>query len=117
MPTGGDVHLGYVWVIQANGDDIGHVVVTLRFLMEYGGLIACLDDLYVAPPWRNQGLSTAALAEVRHFCEGVGVRAMTVEGFGNGAAQKVYRRLGFDEAHDRQLLALSLASPSHVVTT
>jgi hypothetical protein len=40
-------------------------VLTLKFAMEYGGLVACLDDLYVQPAWRNKGLSTAALLEVR----------------------------------------------------
>jgi GNAT superfamily N-acetyltransferase len=111
-----DERLGYVWIIQAESQDIGHIVVTLRYAMEYGGLIACLDDLYVMPAWRKQGLATAALAEVRSFCETAAIRAMTVEvGFSNVPAQTVYRRIGFIEAVDRQLLALALAAPTHVV--
>lgn len=84
--------------------------------MEYGGLMACLDDLFVAPQSRNKGLTTTALVQVRDFCKSIGVRAITVEmSHTNGAAQTVYRRLGFAEAPDRQLLALALASPAHVV--
>jgi ribosomal protein S18 acetylase RimI-like enzyme len=91
-------------------------VLTLKFAMEYGGLAACLDDLYVKPAWRNQGLSTAALLEVRSFCEKAGIRAVTVEvGYNNGPAQTVYRRIGFTELADRQLLALALAAPTHIV--
>ena len=110
-----DERLGYVWLIQEAGEDVGHVVITLKYAMEYGGLIACLDDLFVRKEWRNRGLSSAALGEVRSFCEQEGIRALTVEvGFGNGPAQKVYRRVGFAEASGRQLLALALADPTHL---
>ncbi len=111
-----DERLGYVWIIQTEGQDVGHIVLTLRFAMEYGGLIACLDDLYVTPSWRNKGLSTAALAEILNFCVRTGIRALTVEvGHNNGPAQTVYRRTGFVEAPDRQLLALALAAPTHAM--
>jgi len=111
-----DDRLGYIWVIQAERQDVGHVVLTFRYAMEYGGLIACLDDLYVRPDWRNKGLSTAALIELRKFCETAGIRALTVEvGHNNGPAQTVYRRVGFVEAADRQLLVLALGAPTHVL--
>ena len=111
-----DERLGHVWLLQAGQEDVGHVVITLKYAMEYGGRVACLDDLYVRKEWRNRGVSSAALGEVRRFCEESGIRAMTVEvGFQNGAAQTVYRRVGFAEAPDRQLLVLPLAAPTHKV--
>jgi GNAT superfamily N-acetyltransferase len=110
-----DERLGYVWIIEREQNDIGHVVVTVKYAMEYGGLIACLDDLYVKPEWRNRGLATLSLLEVRRFCREKGILAVTVEvGFDNGPAQKVYRRIGFEEAAGRQLLALPLAAPTHL---
>ena len=111
-----DEHLGYVWIIQDGAQDVGHLVVALRYAMEYGGLIACLDDLYVRPGSRNKGLSTAAVQELRAFCERSGIRAITVEvGPENPPAQAVYRRAGFVEVTQRQLLALPIAAPAHVV--
>ena len=111
-----DERLGYVWLIDEESRMVGHIVLTLRFGMEYGGRIACIDDLFVVKPSRNKGLSTAALTEVIAFCKDIGIRAITVEvGHGNGPAQAVYRRVGLIEAPDRQLLALALAQPSHVV--
>jgi GNAT superfamily N-acetyltransferase len=111
-----DGRLGYIWIIQKEHQAVGHLVLTLRYAMEYGGMIACLDDLYVKPAWRNGGLSKAALLEVKSFCEKAGIRAVTVEvGHNNGPAQSVYRRLGFVEAPDRQLLAMALAPPTHIV--
>ena len=111
-----DERLGYVWLIDEETRNVGYIVVTLRFGMEYGGLMACLDDLFVVQQSRNKGLSTAALVQVRDFCKTNGIRAITVEvGFSNGPAQAVYRRVGLAEAPDRQLLALAFARPTHVV--
>lgn len=110
----GDERLGYVWLIVDGDKDVGYLVLALRFGMEFGGLIGCVDDLFVVPGSRNKGLGTAALRQVRAFCEQIGVRAITVEvGFGNRPAQAVYRRLGMAEAPGRQLLALPLAPPTH----
>jgi ribosomal protein S18 acetylase RimI-like enzyme len=109
-------HLGCVWLIDECGQPAGYVVVTFRFGMEYGGLMACLDDLYVRPEFRNKGLSTAALDHVRAFCEELGIRAITVEVAPNNVpAQRVYRRLGLTEASGRQLLVLPLSKPAHAV--
>ncbi len=64
-----DERLGCVSIIQAGQQDVGHLVLTFKYAMEYDGLIACVDDLYVRPDWRNQGLSTIALVKARNFCE------------------------------------------------
>jgi GNAT superfamily N-acetyltransferase len=111
-----DERQGSVWIIQVEHQDVGHMVLTLRYAMEYGGLIACVDDLYVRRDWRNRGLATSALVEARTFCERDGIRALTVEvGQDNGSAQTVYRRVGFVDAVGRQLLALPLAPPTHEI--
>ena len=111
-----DERLGCVWLIDAENKSVGYLVLTFRFGMEYGGLMACIDDLFVVRQFRNRGLSTAALVEAREFCRARGIRAMTVEvGFSNGPAQAVYRRIGLTEAADRQLLSLALARPTHAV--
>lgn len=44
-----DERLGYVWLIDEDGKLVGYVVLTFRFGMEYGGLMACLDDLFAKP--------------------------------------------------------------------
>jgi GNAT superfamily N-acetyltransferase len=113
-----DERLGYVWIIRSEHHDVGHMVLTFRYAMEYGGLIGCLDDLYVKPDWRNRGLSTGALVEARNFCEKADIRALTVEvGHNNGPAQTVYRRVGFAETAGRLLLALALAPPTHILSS
>jgi GNAT superfamily N-acetyltransferase len=110
-----DEQLGYVWIIDAEGHDVGHIVLTLRFAMEFCGRLACLDDLYVKPAWRNRGLATAALREVADLCKKAGLSALTVEvGADNRPARAVYDRIGFVEAADRRLLTFALTLPAHV---
>lgn len=107
-----DERLGFVWLIDEETKEVGYIVLTFKFGMEYGGLIACVDDLFVAAQSRNKGLNTAAMIKVRDFCKTGGIRAITVEvGFSNGPAQAVYRRVGLVEAPDRQLLTLALERP------
>jgi GNAT superfamily N-acetyltransferase len=108
--------LGYVWLIDEDGKQAGYLVVTFRFGMEYGGMIAYLDDLYIIPEHRNRGLSTTMLGQVRDLCKELGILAITVEvAPNNGPAQTVYRRMGLAETPNRQLLSLPLSKPTHVV--
>jgi GNAT superfamily N-acetyltransferase len=104
-----DDRLGHVWLIQASENDVGYVVVTFSYSMEFGGPNAFVDDLFIQAPFRGAGLGTAALQEVRTFCLERGVRALHLEtGRDNAAAQALYRRAGF-KVTDRQLLTLALA--------
>jgi GNAT superfamily N-acetyltransferase len=110
-----DARQGAVWLIEDAGEAVGYLVVALRFTMEYGGSIACLDDLYVQASHRRRGLAAAALSETRAWCKANAIRAITVEvGFGNAPAQAAYRRMGLQAADDRQLLVLPLDAPTHL---
>ena len=81
--------------------------------MEYGGVDAFVDDLYVQPAFRGAGLGTAALAAACEYCTSRGVRALHLEvERGNPAAQRLYEKAGFT-ANDRQLLTRRLAPPTH----
>lgn len=109
-----DERLGRVWLLEVDGRPAGYFVVTLGYSMEYGGLDAFLDDLFVRGEFRHAGLGTRAVEAARAFCLERGVRALHLEvDRANAAAQRVYRKAGF-ESHDRQLLTLRLAAPMHV---
>jgi GNAT superfamily N-acetyltransferase len=110
-----DDRLGSVWVIEEDSQLVGYLVLTVCFSMEYGGRIAFVDDFYLKSTFRGVGLGTNALAQTRDWCTSQDIRAMSVEvASKNAAAQKVYRRTGFEET-DRQLLRLRLSDPTHVV--
>ncbi len=110
-----DPRLGLVWIVQREAADVGYIVVTFVYGMEYGGLMAVVDDFYVRPDSRGRGLGTATLIEARHICAGRGIRAMSVRVAGdNVAAQIVYGRAGFAKVDD-ELMTLGLAEPTHIV--
>lgn len=121
----GRPELGRVWLIERDGgaaetaaavrvQAVGYIVVTFVFAMEHGGIAAAVDDFYVRPEARGEGLGTAALAAVRRACETLGVRAMRVEvGADNAVAQAVYRAAGFKPLPGHELMQLALAPPSH----
>jgi ribosomal protein S18 acetylase RimI-like enzyme len=101
--------LGRVWLLEAGPVAAGYLVLTLGFSMEYGGLDAFVDDLYVRPQHRGKGLGTRVLEEVRAYCAASGVRALHLEvGHENAVAKALYRKAGFEETN-RQLLTLRLA--------
>ena len=110
-----DPRLGGVWIAEDDGVAAGHVVLTLCFAMEYGGLRGFIDDLFVRPGARGRGHAASLLAAARGACAERGVRALNVEvGPDNDVAQRVYRRAGFEPTgHD--LLFMALAAPSHAV--
>lgn len=106
--------LGRIWMIERGGAAAGYIVVTFVFSMEHGGLAAVVDDFYVHPEVRGEGLGKAALAAVRRACEDLGLRAMRVEvGADNAVAQAVYRRAGFKLVPGHAVMQLAMAPPSH----
>ena len=81
--------------------------------MEYGGLMAAVDDLYVHPAYRDRGLAPRGMADARDACARRSIRAMTVGLAGdNGAALSAYTHASF-EMTDRRLMTLPLATPTH----
>ncbi len=104
---------GAVWLMVADDQPAGFVVLTVAFSMEYGGLRGFVDDLFVAPSFRKRGLASEALGVVRQACEARGVRALLVEtSLSNEQAVRVYTRAGFTET-GRLLLSMPLATPVH----
>jgi GNAT superfamily N-acetyltransferase len=105
--------LGSAWFIQENSRDIGYIVITLCYSMEYGGPCAVVDDFFIQRAFRGRGLGKAALAEVRSFCEKRGVRAIQVEtGHDNVVAKAVCGQAGFLDTN-RLHLTLKLDEPTH----
>jgi ribosomal protein S18 acetylase RimI-like enzyme len=95
---------GAVWLIESDGEAIGHVVLSVLFAMEFGGLSGFIDDLFVCPTHRRRGAASAALDALLTECRRRGCRAVQVEvGADNDAAQALYRRygllLGDDQRH------------------
>ncbi|HEX7830010.1 MAG TPA: GNAT family N-acetyltransferase [Thermoanaerobaculia bacterium] len=93
--------LGRVLII---GDYTGYLIVAFGFSIEFGGRDAFLDELYVVPEARGQGLGTAAIDEAERVCRENDIHALHLEvEFTNESAKRLYARRGFAE-HSRQLM-------------
>lgn len=102
--------LGGVWLAEIDGEAVGHVVLVVRFAMEYGGLEGYIDDLFVRPSARRQGVGRALLEALFADCRQRGVKALVVEvGQSNHAAQKLYASFGLRGwTDDREVLVCKL---------
>jgi len=103
-----DPALGRVWLILSRGEPVGYAALAFGFSLEYGGRDAILDELFVAPHARGQGLGRAAVAAVLVEAERLGLRAVHLEvERDNPSAGSLYRSLGF-AGNERQLLTRRL---------
>jgi ribosomal protein S18 acetylase RimI-like enzyme len=94
---------GAVWVIESAGVPVGHAVLSVRFAMEFGGLSGYIDDLFVRPSHRRQGMASVALDALLAECRRRECRSVHVEvGLDNGAAQALYRAHGLAQGEDRR---------------
>ena|SRR5687767_6890896 len=107
---------GAVWIARRGTEAAGHVVLTLKHSMEFGGLAGVIDDLFVRPEFRRQGVGSALLSALFDACRKFRVAAVHVEvGPGNVAALALYRALGLRGHTDRQTLTVQLGVEDHAL--
>ncbi len=95
---------GFASLIAARSVAVGYVVVAFGYSLEYGGRDAFIDELFVLPDQRSQGLGTAAVEFAAEYCRSHGVHALHLEvDHDNSRAQALYRRQGFAD-HERYLM-------------
>jgi GNAT superfamily N-acetyltransferase len=91
----GEPALGAAWLVEDRENPIGHVVLTVHFSMEFGGLCGTIDDLFVKPAHRRRGAGSVAIQAVIVECRRRGCRALSVEvGPDNSAAKALYEKFG-----------------------
>jgi ribosomal protein S18 acetylase RimI-like enzyme len=91
-----DPSLGQVWVAEDGQRLVAYAVLTLGYSLEHHGRDAFVDELYVVPSHRGQGLGRAALALMDAYCRENGVHVLLLEvEHVNEDAHALYRRAGF----------------------
>ena len=105
---------GAVWLLEQAGAPVGHVVLSVRHAMEYGGLSAYIDDLFVRPACRRLGAARAGLDALFAECRRRDCRSIQVEvAPDNRAANALYRGYGLAAGTDeRRHLRLALPRPA-----
>jgi ribosomal protein S18 acetylase RimI-like enzyme len=99
-----DPSLGRVWLIRESGNVIGYVVLAFGYSLEFHGRDACLDEIYLRPAYRGQGIGTQTLQFLEDACREIGIRSLfLVVERSNIQAQSFYREKGF-AVQDRFLM-------------
>ena len=90
--------IGSAWWLAIDGVRVGYALMMDSWSIEFGGLACVLDEIYVAPAWRGQGIASQAINALREQFRARGGVMMCMETTpDNLSAQKLYQRLGFAE--------------------
>lgn len=87
---------GCAYLIGPPRAPIGYIVITFGWSVEFGGLDAIIDELYIRPGVRGRGIASEALIALPRALAGAGLRAIHLEvDKTNAPALKLYQRAGF----------------------
>ena len=87
---------GAIYIVGPARAPIGYVIVTFTWSMEFGGLDAMIDELYIRPAVRGRGLATEVLLKLSSMLKEAQVHAVHLEVHAdNNAAHRLYEKAGF----------------------
>lgn len=96
---------GAIWMIGPRVAPVGYIAVSFGWSIEFGGLDAFLDELYVRERVRGRGMGTEALAGLVRALAGQGITAMHLEvDADNERARTLYERMGFQSRNRYHLM-------------
>lgn len=71
--------LGAIYIIGPGRAPIGYIVLTFTWSVEFGGIEAAIDEMYLRPAIRGRGIASEALGALIPPLRQVGVRAVSLE--------------------------------------
>jgi GNAT superfamily N-acetyltransferase len=96
---------GAVWVAEIEGALVGYLIVVLVMSVEHKGLMGEIDEFFVSPEARSQGLGAALLAAAERALVQRGcVRLQLQLARGNARARTFYERRGYRARAGYELL-------------
>lgn len=100
---------GVIYLIGPPRAPIGYIVISFGWSLEFGGLDAIIDELYIRKAVRGRGIATEVLATLPKALGEAGVRAMHLEVHDeNASAERLYQRAGFRKRSRYHLMSLVL---------
>ena len=109
VPLLDGIPYGAVYLIGPPRAPIGYIVITFGWSVEFGGLDAIIDELYIRPGVRGRGIASEALIALPRALAGGGLRAIHLEvDRTNAAAKKLYQRAGFQPRENYMFMSRKL---------
>jgi GNAT superfamily N-acetyltransferase len=101
---------GACWVAEYDGIVTGYLIAVYLFSLEYGGMIAEVDELYVQEQSRSHGAGGLLLEAVENNAKSAGfVRIQLQLGVGNEHARNFYARRGYGRRAGYELFDKALS--------
>lgn len=102
--------LGRALLINHNRKQIGYVLLTFSFSLEFNGSIAFIDELFIEASGRQKGVGSQVLKQIETLCSRLGIKAVRLESEAeNKRATALYTRSGYHD-HGRRLMTKQLTS-------
>lgn len=96
--------LGQVWLIHQGTNEVGYIILTFGFILEFHGRHAVIDEVYIQEKYRGKGIGKQALIFIEQFCQSKDIQAIRLEvEEKNENATELYRRFDF-EMHTRWVM-------------
>ncbi|WP_425098519.1 GNAT family N-acetyltransferase [Tropicibacter sp. S64] len=70
---------GAIWLIGPRRAPVGYICITFGWSLEFGGLDAIVDELYIRPAVRKRGMGFDALSGIAKAMKDAGVKALHLE--------------------------------------
>jgi ribosomal protein S18 acetylase RimI-like enzyme len=87
---------GRVWLIRFRSRVVGYVALCFGYSIEFRGRDAFIDELFIVPEARGQGIGGAVLALLKREAASLGVVALHLEvARDNERAKRLYGQGGF----------------------
>ena len=101
--------LGAVYLIGPTRAPIGYIVITFGWSVEFGGMDAFVDELFIRPAVRGRGIATEVLITLPKALAEAGVKALHLEvDRDNSAGQRLYAKTGFRARNPYMLMTREL---------
>ncbi len=95
---------GRAILFETNGQVSGYALLVFFWSNEYGGHKIFIDELFVLPEWRGNGISTAFFQYLQQEFAGFAVAFELEVTPQNAEARRLYERLGFVQAKNANLV-------------
>ena len=97
-------HSGKAWLIYADNEIAGYIILTYIFSFEYGGKIAFVDELFIKESARGKGIGKHTIQFIQQESLKLSLKLLYLEvEEHNESAQKLYLAQDF-EFHNRKLM-------------
>jgi RimJ/RimL family protein N-acetyltransferase len=88
--------LGQVWIIITNEKPIGYFILSFYYSLEYNGRTAFIDELFLLPENRGQGIGAAILERIVQLGSDLNLKILHLEiEKTNTRASALYEKMGF----------------------